>query len=66
MHCGYKNIALSKEENTDTVIDALRSLVSESPDFLWLNYQIESIQQGRLQRHSNPLSVEDAFRLSQD
>lgn len=61
-----KNIALSKEENTDTVIDALRSLVSESPDFLWLNYQIESIQQGRLQRHSNPLSVEDAFRLSQD
>lgn len=61
-----KNIALSKEENTDTVIDVLRSLVSESPDFLWLNYQIESIQQGRLQRHSNPLSVEDAFRLSQD
>ena len=59
-----KNIALSKEENTDTVIDALRNLVSESPDFLWLNYQIESIQQGRLQRHSNPLSVKDAFRLS--
>ena len=60
-----KNIALSKEENTDTVIDALRNLVSESPDFLWLNYQIESIQQGRLQRHSNPLSVKDAFRLSE-
>lgn len=60
-----KNIALSKEENTDTVIDALRSLVYESPDFLWLNYQIESIQQGRLQRHSNPLSVKDAFRLSE-
>lgn len=60
-----KNIALTKEENTDTVIDALRSLVSESSDFLWLNYQIESIQQGRLQRHSNPLSVKDAFRLSE-
>lgn len=57
-----KNTALSKEENTDTVIDALRSLVYESPDFLWLNYQIESIQQGRLQRHSNPLSVKDAFK----
>lgn len=60
-----KNIALSKEENTDTVIDALRSLVSESKDFLWINYQIESIQQGRLRRHSNPISLKDAFRLSE-
>ena len=59
-----KNIALSQEENTDTVIDALRSLVSESKDFLWINYQIESIQQGRLRRHSNPISLKDAFRLS--
>ena len=61
-----KNIALSKEENTDIVIDALRDLVSESPDFLWINYQIESLQQDRLMRHSNPLSVKEAFRLSED
>ena len=59
-----KHIALSKVENTDTVIGALRGLVSESPGFSWINYQIESIQQGRLQRHSNSISVEDAFRLS--
>lgn len=58
-----KYIALIKDENTDIVIDSLRNLVSESSDYLWINYQIESIQQGRLQRHSNPLSVKNAIKL---
>lgn len=58
-----KYIALIKHENTDIVIDSLRNLVSESSDYLWINYQIESIQQGRLQRHSNPLSVKNAIKL---
>lgn len=61
-----KHIALSDDKNTDVVIDALRGLVSESSDFIWLNYQIESIQQGRLQRHSKSLSVKDAFKLLGD
>lgn len=58
-----KYIALIKDENTDIVIDSLRNLVSESSDYIWINYQIESIQQGRLQRHSNPLSVKNALKL---
>ena len=58
-----KYIALIKDENTDIVINSLRNLVSESSDYIWINSQIESIQQGRLQRHSNPLSVVDALKL---
>ena len=60
-----KHIALSDDKNTDVVIDALRDLVSESSDFIWLNYQIESIQQGRLQHHSKSLSVKEAFKLAE-
>lgn len=58
-----KYIALIKDENTDIVIESLRNLVSESSDYIWINYQVESIQQGRLQRHSNPLSVKNALKL---
>lgn len=61
-----KHIALSDDKNTDVVIDALRDLVSESSDFIWLNYQIESIQQGRLQRHAKSLPVKDAFKSADD
>lgn len=43
--------------------ESLRNLVSESPDFIWINYQIESIQQERLQRHSNPLSIKNAIKF---